>query len=375
MSASGDVLPTFTAAAVQASSIILDRDATLDKLDSLTHEASAAGADLVVFSESFIPGFPVWNLVLAPIDQHGLFKALAQNAITVPGPHVERLAGVARRHEIILSVGITERSTTSLGCLWNSNLLFDRTGRLINHRRKLVPTWAEQLSWARGDAHGLRPAETDCGQLGVLICGENTNTLARYTLLAQGEQVHVATYPPVWPTHRDHSPGSYDLARAIEIRSAAHSFEGKISSIVAAGVLDDRSIELVGKIDSASADVLRRAPRAASMILGPTGNKLAEATPGDETIVYATIDVADTIEQKQFHDIVGYYQRFDLFRVSVDQRRQQPISALDDPADTPDWADGSFLEDVEAHTAPSGTALNDSSAGGPTGEGSPNPDK
>lgn len=375
MPASGDVLPTFTAAAVQASSIVLDRDATLDKLESLTREASAAGADLVVFSESFIPGFPVWNLVLAPIDQHGLFKALAQNAITVPGPHVERLAGVARRHEIILSVGITERSTTSLGCLWNSNLVFDRTGRLINHRRKLVPTWAEQLSWARGDAHGLRPAETDCGQLGVLICGENTNTLARYTLLAQGEQVHVATYPPVWPTHRDHSPGSYDLARAIEIRSAAHSFEGKISSVVAAGVLDDRSIELVAEIDPASADVLRRAPRAASMILGPTGNTLAEAAPGDETIVYATIDVADTIEQKQFHDIVGYYQRFDLFRVSVDQRRQQPISALDDPADTPDWADGPFLEDVEAHTAPSGTALNDSSTGGPTGEGSPDPNK
>jgi nitrilase len=322
----GDRFARFTAAAVQAASVALDRDQTIDKLESLTAEAARNGADVVVFSESFVPGFPVWNLVLAPVDQHDLFKALVHNSLTLPGPHVERLGGIARRHEVLLSVGVTERSTVSLGCLWNTNLLFDRQGRLINHRRKLVPTWAEKLTWASGDAHDLTPAETDCGRLGVLICGENTNTLARYTLLAEGEQVHVATYPPAWPSRRPTSGSGYDLARAVEIRSAAHAFEGKVFSIVASGVLDQDSIKLVEAIDPAAAEILRAAPRPASLIVGPEGTAVSEPLVGEEGIVYADIDVAAAIEPKQFHDIVGYYQRFDLFEVSVDHRRQRPIT-------------------------------------------------
>src|SRR5277367_1688978 len=97
-----------------------------------------------------------------------------------------------------LSVDVTEKATESTGTMWNTNLLFDADGTLLNRHRKLVPTWAEKLTWANGDASNLRVEQTELGKLGILICGENTNTLARFALLAQGEQVHIASYPPAW---------------------------------------------------------------------------------------------------------------------------------------------------------------------------------
>ena len=159
----GDTYPKFRAAAVQAAPVFLDRDATIDKLDTLVQKAVDAGADLIVLGESFIPAFPVWNLIYAPMDQHGFFRRMFENAVQVPGPHTRRLSEIAKRHRVILSVGITEKGSISMGTLFNTNLLFDRDGTLLNRHRKLVPTWAEKLTWANGDASYLRPEETDIG--------------------------------------------------------------------------------------------------------------------------------------------------------------------------------------------------------------------
>lgn len=332
LQSSGDTFPRFRAAAVQAAPVFLDREATLDKLGALVAEAAGGGARLVVLSESFVPGFPVWNMTLAPMDQHRFFRALYENAVVVPSPQTERIAGLARRHGVFLSVGITERSPVSMGAIYNTNLLFDPDGQLLNRHRKLVPTWAEKLTWANGDASQLRPADTDLGRIGALICGENTNTLARYALLAQGEQVHIATYPPAWPFRRSGSERNYDLRRAIEIRSAAHSFEGKVFSVVASGLLDDRAVEIVADGDGSVEEALRSAPAPVSLIVDPTGELSGEPVVGEEGIVYADIDIGDSIEAKQAHDIVGYYQRFDLFSVRLDQRPQRPIELVEEEA-------------------------------------------
>jgi len=181
----GDSFPSFRAAAVQAASSFLDREATLDKLESLVGEAARGGAQLVVFSESFVPSFPLWNLVLAPIDQHRFFRALYEQAVSIRSVHTERLADCARREGVHLSVGVTERSRLSMGTLYNTNLFFSPAGELLNRHRKLMPTWAEKLTWGQGDASQLRPVDTELGRIGTLICGENTNTLARYALLAR----------------------------------------------------------------------------------------------------------------------------------------------------------------------------------------------
>src|SRR5271156_2338219 len=323
----GDVYPKFRAAAVQAAPVFLDRDATIDKLDTLVQKAVDAGAELVVFGESFIPAFPVWNLIYAPMDQHSFFRRLFDNAVQVPGPHTKRLSEIAKRHRVVLSVGVTEKSAISMGALWNTNLLFDRDGTLLNRHRKLVPTWAEKLTWANGDAAYLRPEETYIGRIGTLICGENTNTLARFALLAQGEQVHIATYPPAWPFHR---PGggaqNYNLGDGIRIRSAAHAFEGKVFNIVAACALDADAIEQLSQGDSKMKELLRATPAPVSMIVGPDGKLLADAVEGGEGMVVADIDIAESIELKMMHDIVGHYNRFDIFHLEVDPAPNQPVS-------------------------------------------------
>jgi nitrilase/aliphatic nitrilase len=323
----GDTYPKFRAAAVQAAPVFLDRDATIDKLDTLVQKAVDAGADLIVFGESFIPAFPVWNLIYAPIDQHGYCRRMFDNAVLVPGPHTRRLSEIAKRHRVFLSVGITEKGPLSMGTLFNTNLLFDREGTLLNRHRKLVPTWAEKLTWASGDAAYLRPEETEIGRVGTLICGENTNTLARFALLAQGEQVHIATYPPAWPFHR---PGggarNYNLTEAIRLRSAAHAFEGKVFNIVASCALDAEAIEQLSQGDSGMKELLWATPAPVSIIVGPDGEALGDPVTGGEGIIVADIDIAESIELKMMHDIVGHYNRFDIFHLEVDPTPNQPVS-------------------------------------------------
>src|SRR6516165_7445639 len=322
----GDVYPKFRAAAVQAAPVFLDRDAKVDELDALVQKAVNAGADLIVFGESFIPAFPVWNLIYAPIDQHTFFRRLFDNAVQVPGQHTKRLSEIAKRYNVILSVGITEKGSISMGALWNTNLLFDRHGTLLNRHRKLVPTWAEKLTWANGDAAYLRPEQTDIGRVGALICGENTNTLARFALLAQGEQVHIATYPPAWPFHRcDADAHHYNLTDAIRIRSASHAFEGKVFNIGSSCALDADAIEQLSEGDSRSKELLEAAPAPVSIIVGPNGELLADPVVAGEGMVVAEIDIASSIEHKMAHDIVGYYNRFDIFQLEVDPTPNHPV--------------------------------------------------
>jgi predicted amidohydrolase len=322
----GDTYPRFRAAAAQAAPVFLDREATISRLAEWVAKARDAGADLVVFGESFVPAFPLWNMLYAPVEQHGFYRRLFENAVEIPGPQVQQLGAMARRHGVVLSVGVTEKGPVSMD------------GRLLNRHRKLVPTWAEKLTWSNGDASNLRVERTAVGRLGALICGENTNTLARFALLAQGEQVHIATYPPAWPTRRGANIG-YNLTEAIRIRSAAHAFEGKVFNVVASCALDERTIEEVSQGNSEVRDILNSAPPAASMILGPQGEPLTEPQVGGEGILVADLDVALSIEQKQFHDIVGYYNRFDIFRLVVDQRPQSPISVVSSALEAEETAD------------------------------------
>lgn len=361
-----DELPRFRVAAVQAAPAFLDRERTVDLVETWTDRAAQQGARVVAFPESFVPAFPVWNLVLAPVDQHGLYEQLYRSAVLVPGRHTAALGDTARRCGVFLSVGVTERSATSVGTMWNSNLLFDPAGRLINHRRKIVPTWAEKLTWAWGDASDLRPVDTELGRIGVLICGENTNTLARYALLAQGEQLHISTFPPAWPFRRPGQGENYNLTRAIELRAAAHAFEGKLFNVVSSAVLTDDAIEKVGQVDESAIKVLEAAPPAVSLIVHPNGEVCSETLVGEEGIVTADIDLSDSIAAKEIHDLTGSYQRFDLFRFEVDQRPQLPIRLLSDGGSFT----GTERSAPDSHSSRAGSSSGEQ-AGEPTERGEP----
>ncbi len=239
----GDTYPKFRAGVVHASPVFLDREATIDKVGNLVKKAKEEGADIVVFPESFVPAFPVWCILYAPLDQHDFYRQLFDHSVLIPGPAFSRLADIAKSQQIFLSVGVTEKSDYSMGAMWNTNLLFDRSGALINRHRKIMPTWAEKLIWAMGDGSQLRPARTEIGNIGTLICGENTNPLCRYALLAQGEQVHISTYPPAWPFRRGIGAQGYDVKKLNYLRAANHSFEGKVFNLVSSAVLDQDAID------------------------------------------------------------------------------------------------------------------------------------
>jgi len=202
----GDQYPKFKAAAIQAAPIFLDREATVEKACQLIEEAASKGAELIAFPEVFIPAYPYWNRINRPYEGGKYFRELVKNAVEIPSLSTERLCRCARKANAYVVIGINEKIQETLGTIYNTNLLIDRSGEILGAHRKLVPTFHEKLTWGFGDGHSLRVYNTDCGKLGMLNCGENTNNLARFSLIAQGEQVHVANYPgmPLAQTEAKH---------------------------------------------------------------------------------------------------------------------------------------------------------------------------
>jgi nitrilase len=221
-------------AAAHAAPVFLDKTATTAKARDLIKEAARHGAQLLAFPETFIPAFPAWAALWAPIYNHDLFLRMATNSIAIDGPEIESIRECARRHEIVVSIGFSELASYSPGCLWNSFALIDERGEIVNHHRKLVPTFYEKLIWSAGDGAGLRVVPTRAGRVGQLICGENTNPLARYALMAQQEQIHISSWPAIWPTRPPASGANYDNVAANKVRASAHSFEAKVFGIVCA---------------------------------------------------------------------------------------------------------------------------------------------
>jgi len=322
--------PIFKAAAAHVAPVFLDLERTIDKVCSLVEEAGRNGARLIAFPETFVPAFPVWSCLRSPLYNHDMFCRLAAASLHVPGPQIKRVQAAARSADIVVSLGINERSTASLGCIYNANVLIDPQGHILNHHRKIVPTFYEKLSWAAGDGAGLRVCDTVCGRVGALICGENTNPLARYTMIAQGEQVHVSTYPPVWPTHDPQEGSNYDLAGAIRLRAGAHSLEGKVFNVVSSGYMDRAMRDELAALHPDAARILDDSPRSISVFVGPTGEPISENLCQDEGILYAEIDVARCVAPKQVHDLAGGYNRFDIFKLSVNRTANRPVSFVDD---------------------------------------------
>ena len=313
-------LPRFKAAAVQASPVYLNATATAEKAASLVREAAAHGAKLIAFPEVFVPGYPYWNWITDPVTGSAWFEKLVRASVLVPGPEIDIVRKAARDSDCYVVLGVNERSPISLGAIYNTLVFIGPDGGLLGKHRKLVPTWAEKLTWTGGDGSSLKVYETAIGPLGGLACGENTNTLARFTLLGQGELVHVASYISL-PV----APPDYDMAEAIKLRAIAHSFEGKIFTIVSCSTVSDEIIAAMETVVPDARARLQRKSSAFSGVIGPDGRVVGEPLIDDEGIVYAEIDLSHCIQPKQMHDIVGHYNRFDIFDLRVNRRPLAPL--------------------------------------------------
>jgi len=318
-------LPTSRVAAVQAAPVFLDPAATVDKACSLIAEAAGRGAKLVAFPEVFVAAYPYWNWLMTPIEGAEWHERLYHSAILAEGPEVAALCAAARDHDCTVVIGVNERDPFSIGTVYNTNLVIGADGSLLGRHRKLVPTWAEKLSWAGGDGSSIRVYDTPVGRLGTLACGENTNTLARFALLSQGELVHVANYIAL-PV----APASYDMAEAIRIRATAHSFEGKIFTIVACSAVSEEIIAAMSEGRAGNRELLSRPNSAFSGIIGPNGHVIGEALIDDEGIVYADIDLGECVRPKLMHDIIGGYNRFDIFNLTVDRTPRASACFIDE---------------------------------------------
>ncbi|KAJ3536192.1 hypothetical protein NM208_g6826 [Fusarium decemcellulare] len=339
-------------AACHVSPVFLSAQQTTSKAISLIKQAASNKANLVVFPETYISAFPVWSSLRPPTENHDLFKRMAIESIYADGEEIQAIRATAKQLGVMVSIGFSEKVRSSSATLYNSNIFVGNEGEVLIHHRKLVPTFFEKLTWAPGDGHGLRTADTKYGKIGNLICGENTNPLARYTLMAQGEQIHISTWPPVWPTRvppaSQNSEANasvvdkpnYDNVTANRTRAAAHCFEAKCFGVLCTGVLGDDAIKAIAEDSPYLTQILEQSQRGATQFLDPTGAVLPgftidyqtnEATTTeflqkDEGILYADINVEDCIEGKQYHDVVGGYQRLDVFDLKVDRTRQYPVT-------------------------------------------------
>jgi aliphatic nitrilase len=315
--------PKFKAAAVQTSPVFLNVDKTIEKAISFIKEASSNGAQLIAFPEVFVAGYPYWNWIMTPVQGSKWYEQLYKNSVALSDESMKPLFHAAKDFNMHVVIGINERGD-SYGEIYNTNLIIDNTGTLIGKHRKLVPTWAEKLTWSSGDGSSLKVYKTEIGPIGTLACGENTNTLARFTLLSQGELIHIANYISL-PV----APPDYNMAEAIKIRAAAHSFEGKLFTIVSCSTISKEIMEVLKPDVPNIEDLLTRKSSAFSGIIGPNGAVVGEPLIDDEGIVYADIDLEKCIQPKQMHDILGHYNRFDIFDLRVNTAPTRKITFID----------------------------------------------
>ena len=302
---------TVRVACVQAEPAVLDRERTLDKLATLTAEAAAAGARLVVFPETFVAAYPssAWAKFLAGWADpraKGAFARLVRESVDVPGPDADRLGEIAREHEVWLVTGVNERDPERPGTLYNALLYHAPDGRLAVHHRKLVPTNHERLIWGQGDGGGLRAVETPLGRIGGLICWENYMPLARFALYESGVEIYIAS------TADD---GDAWQSTLVHIARESRAFVVSPCHFQRAGSYPD---DFPLRDELAGIDVLGRG---GSAILAPDGSYLAGPLYGEEGILYADLDPQRLDEERQRFDPAGHYHRPDVLELRVRARR------------------------------------------------------
>jgi nitrilase len=297
-------------AAVQATYVLMDREATIDRVAELTGSAAVQGAQIVVFPEVFVPGTPIW-IDTRPIwdGDDEWFRMLAANAVVIPGPAADRLGAIAREHAVWLVIGVEEREPHG-GTIYNTLLYFAPDGTLAERHRKLVPTGAERTVWGMGDGSTLRAVQTPFGRIGGLICWENYMPLARFHMYAQGVDIWLA------PTL---APGDGWIATLRHIARENRMFVVGVNPVLHADRIPTdfprRDLLVSEEYRKQNGDWIEPGNTA---IVGPNGDLIAGPVREREETLIADLDLGQVLSGRRHLDPVGHYHRPDVFRLLVD---------------------------------------------------------
>jgi nitrilase len=311
-------------AIVQESSVFLDRAATVAKAVDLVDTAVGAGAELVIFPEAYVAGYPAWIWRLRPGGDWGLNEQLharlLDSAVDLERGDIQPLCDAAARHGITLVCGMNEREA-SLGkaTLYNTAVIIGPDGHLLNRHRKLMPTNPERMVWGLGDAAGLKVVDSPCGRMGTLICWENYMPLARYALYAQGIELYIA---PTYDSGEDWIGTLRHIAR--EGRAWVLGSGVVLTHDDIPGDLPDRA-----RLYPDSEEWINPGD---SVVIAPGGELVAGPLHKEKGVLYAEIDSRQVAQARRTLDVVGHYARPDIFQLQIDTRPQRP-AVFTTPAD------------------------------------------
>ncbi len=307
-------------AAVQAAPVFMDREKTVEKACRLIGEADAGGANLVVFSETFIPTYPAYYTGVPSAELMDYNIALQDNSIVIPGDETVALGEAARQAGVYVVIGCNELDERpGSRTLYNTMLFIGRDGSVLGRHRKLMPTYNERLYWGLGDGSDLRVYETDIGMLGGLICWEHHIVLARAAVIQMGVELHVAVWPGTWRGGAkavEADPvmgGSCDLQPVIR----AHAFEAGAFVISVSGLLREEDMPQRWSHLKDSPKMNYSWAVGGSAIVAPSGNFLVEPKFDEETILYADCQANAIKAAKALFDAIGHYARPDIFRLEM----------------------------------------------------------
>ena len=296
-------------AIVQVAPVYLDLRASIEKALGLIRDAGRQNVHLMVFGETWLPGYPAWldhcsgaALWDNPATKK-VFARLRANSVLVAGDEVAALRDAAKQARVAVVIGINERvdSGPGNGTLYNSLLTIGERGELLNHHRKLVPTFSERLVWGAGDGGGLESVHTGAARVGGLICWEHWMPLARMAMHNAGEQIHVAAWPTVHEMH--------------QLASRHYAFEGRCF-VLAAGLMmpaTDLPAEFSESCKISHSDE-EWVERGGSAVIGPDAKYIVEPVFDREELIIADLDLREIDQEAMTLDVSGHYARPDIFR-------------------------------------------------------------
>ena len=304
-------------AIIQESPVYLDRKKTIEKAVQLVNKAASDGAELVVFPEAFISGYPAWIWRLRPGSDWGtseeLHSRLLDSSVDISAGDLKPLCDAAKKNKVSIVCGMNERDgLLSKATLYNTVVVIGVNGEVLNHHRKLMPTNPERMVWGFGDGSGLNVVDTPAGRVGTLLCWENYMPLARYSLYSQGVEVYIA------PTY-DSGDGWLGTMQHI-------AREGRCW-VISSGVAitnSDIPADLPDREDLYPAAEEWINP-GDSAVIAPGGEIVAGPLHQEKGILYAEIDSKRAGIAKRDLDITGHYSRPDIFTLSVNTKSQSPV--------------------------------------------------